>query len=139
MTIIIVGAVLFGFLCIGGALLIRKVRRDMERQQANILALQSRTASIKQADRQRMHSAMTEDRGLVSKLRVALVNKQQQVPVARARDDRGLVRKLHLALVETPPQPPAVPANEDHVLAQKLLAAFEDGPTRKSGAPTSRG
>lgn len=72
MTTLIVAAVLLGLTGVLLLVLLRSLKKDRDRQQANILALQSRTVSIKEADRRRFEDAMLEDRALVRKLRSAM-------------------------------------------------------------------
>jgi hypothetical protein len=72
MTTLIVAAVLLGLTGIALLVVLRRLKKDRDRQQANILALESMTASIKAADRRRFEDAMLEDRALVQKLRSAM-------------------------------------------------------------------
>jgi hypothetical protein len=72
MTTLIVAAVLLGLTGIALLVVLRRLKKDRDRQQANILALESMTASIKAADRRRFEDAMLEDRALVRKLRSAM-------------------------------------------------------------------
>ena len=72
MTTLIVTAILLGLMGTALLVVLRLLKKDRDRQEANILALQSRTASIKAADRRRFADAMLEDRALVRKLRSAM-------------------------------------------------------------------
>lgn len=80
MTIIVVAAALLGLAGILAFALTRSVRKDLERQHANVRALESRAASVKHADRLRVQSAMHEDRSLVRKLALAIADRAPNTP-----------------------------------------------------------